>query len=231
MTRRGMGIAVAGLAVTSLFSAPLHAQTPVSFTIFAEAAVASDVGDVRLGPAGTTMAGGFAVGFGSTRSTVQLEIDLPQWHRSSTTTGPYIFAGNTSGYEQHGHSYIDTVGTAQRSISYAVLYGRHIPVGRHVQVTWLIGGAQVSRPWQQTRVTNEVSSDGRQTVVNTSRYSSSDDKPAAIVGFEAELTIVRHVSIVPGARLVVYPLAGLDDGGDGPRNMIPRAQMAVRWRF
>jgi hypothetical protein len=180
---------------------------------------------------GVVRSTGFWVGLMNERSGVQFEFDISGWRTQDSPLSTYQHNGTTVLPWQHGHFYESFTTTRRRSASATALYARRMWSSRAVQATFLVGGGWVSRPSEYTWTTKEVLPDGTRQLVNTDRYAGPDDDPAAVIGVDVDVRISRHLSIVPSVRVVVVPLAALDEGGTGPNFFAARPQVAVRWRF
>ena len=198
--------------------------------------------DVPLGPvwddaqidstriSGATWGSGFAFGFDSGRSGIEVGVGVPQWHVEDLPTQRYRYGGKSFLWAQQGHFYESSSTSRRRSIDVTVLYRANVPVSRRVTFTWLVGGGFVYRPEQFTSVTKEVLPDGQLTEVDSNESMSFRNYLAAAARLDVEFSVARDVSVVPRLRLTVYPSL-LDDSGSSPRLIVARPELAVRWRF
>ena len=200
--------------------------------------------DVQFGPSwddtqnstrvpGMTWARGVAIGVDGRTRGIEVGVMVPQWQAKTHAPQRYQFAGQSSGFHQHGHFYERSGTERRRSIDVTVLRRASVRFTGRSGFTWLVGGAYVYRPNHSTSVTREVFADGRLEEVHSSRVSSTDNNLAAVARVDLELRLTPSLLVVPRLRLTVFPLVPLvpDDGLFGPRFVTARPEVALRWRF
>lgn len=215
--------------VVSLVAAPLHAQPAAkaggAFVDGFAAVVSDDTRDPSSHIGGPVFGWGLALGFDNGKSGIEIDVHVPQWHARTEVTR-YQYAGPPYSYLQPGHFYEDTFTERRRSIDVAVLYRRTAAIDRHFRFTWLVGGAYVYRPDESTTTTRDANGE----LSNVYTYNTTRDYLAGAARADLEITIVRHVAVVPRLQLLVFP-SGLDDSGLAPRTFVARPEIAIRWRF
>jgi hypothetical protein len=214
--------------VTSLVAAPLHAQPAPHGGWFVDGFVAAVSDDYRHPdtPAPRAVLGyGMAFGLDGGSSGIEIDLQVPPWY-TRTEVDRYQLGGPSSGFGQQGHFYESTYTQRHRSIDAAVMYRHSTAVARHFTFTWLLGGASVYRPYKSGGTTRDVDSG----VTTSGTYNTSRDYLALAARADLEITIVRHVSMVPRLQFLAFP-SWLDDSGLAPRGVVARPEMAIRWRF
>ena len=217
-----------------LAAVPSHAQTaPNPRRAFV---------DVHLGPnwddaaydstfvPGATVGSGFAFGFDSGSSGIEIDVGLPQWHVMNRAPERYHYGGASYGYHQQGHFYEWSSTRRRRSIDVTALYRANLPLSRHVTFTWLAGAGYVFRPEHVIRVTKEVLADGQLREVDVYESTSFDNYKAATARLDVEFRIGTRLSVVPRLRVTAFP-SFLDDSGSAPRMLVARPEIAARWQF
>lgn len=198
--------------------------------------------DVSFGPAwddsysstsrasGATLATGLTWGFDAGTTGLELNVVVPQWHEKPFPAQRFLYVGQPAGIYQQGHFYESSSTVRRRSIDVMALWRVSQPIHRRVTVTWSIGGGYVFRPERATGVTHEVMPGGQLVEVETRTSTSSRNYLAAATRVDFEIGVSPRVSIVPRLRCTIFPSL-LDDSGSAPRMVIPRPEVAVRWRL
>jgi hypothetical protein len=129
---------------------------------------------------GVTTAGGFSVGAQLSRSSsLRFEREVPAWH-AARYVAPQV-----------------------RTISSAVLYGRHFDIAPRLNLGLLVGAASTERTYSGL---------------------STHSLLAATFGADAQIAITPHLAVVPGVR---YHTSGFFETGGS----ITRPRIGVRVRF
>lgn len=176
---------VAGIAFCFALAGgrPAFAQARTSSHAFADAGIMAEHDPTQFfyGSA-ASVAGRGAVGLQmSQQSNLRFEVDVPRW-RAMDTASSHV---------------------AVRTVSYAFLYARQLPVTQRVQASLVAGGAIEDRAYQAVS-------------------SSDKDWFAAVLGVDAEVALTPHLALTPQFRFHTFPY---------PEVSIARAGVALRWHF
>ena len=175
------GLAGVGLAVSIVgWSTAAFAQVRTP-NVFGDASVSQDY-DATNHATGVAAAAGFGVGLQwSKASSLRFERDMPRWHEARAVA-PQV-----------------------RTITNAILYGRHFDVAPRMNLALLLGGT----------ATEQIYS----TLPHTNGWL------AATFGGDAQIAITPHLAIVPGIRY--YKYFSYESWGGS----ITRPRFGVRVRF
>jgi hypothetical protein len=160
------------------------AQTPTANRVFIDGAIMADrdTGDDGFYGPDLNLAGRGGVGVAlSDHNSLRFELDVPSWRT-------------------------DLARTSVRGISYAFLYGRHLPEVGRLRVALVVGGSIEDRRRRAGTFGNEI---GR-------------SWPAAVFGADAEIGLTRHLAVIPQVRFHYFPY---------PYVAIARPGVAIRWGF
>jgi hypothetical protein len=160
----------------------------------------------------------------SGRHGLRVEWDVPRWRTLDTASSSPVFCAASAGC-LGGVGFVPAytaTHSAVRSVSYSVLYALHLPATGRLRFALLAGGSLEQREFRSSGSFDELGARGevlRHTV-------SSDDRTrfwfAGVVGFEGDVRVTRHLSVVPELRFHAFPY---------PLVSILRVGTAVRWRF
>ena len=205
---------------------PGFAQTPVPLGPFVDGAIVAERDPTDLfdgsqaGTAGRLAIGGHL----SERNSLRFELDVPRWRVVDTTSSSPVFCARDAGCVG-GEGLVPartTTHSAVRTVSYSVLYARHLPAMGRVQVAVLAGASLEGRARQSAESFDELDRSGH--VVQHRAYS--DDRgqsgPAAVLGVDAEIGLTPHLAVTPQFRFHTFPY---------PAVSIVRSGIALRWHF
>jgi hypothetical protein len=224
-----VGLTAAAVLCATLGSeSPVRAQTSATGIGFADAAIFADPDDARVSQT-VTPGGGFAVGFGSRRKTVRFEFAIPRWHFTPLRT--YSVPEAAVGDTRSNGSYTSFNQTMRRTVSYDVLYARHLQINDRVLIAGLIGGGFVQRPSHYLTGTRITLSTGTVVDLASSDDPYSDDTLTPVGGVDIEIRLARHVALVPEVRLRAYPLEPFNERCCRRLSLTVKQALALRWRF
>lgn len=203
---------------------PASAQTPPP-QVFLDGAVMTDRDPTDFfegSQRGTAGRGAIGVHL-SPYNSLRFEIDVPQWRVHDFETSKPMWCAEASACLSTGfvpaHT---TTHTEVRGVSYAFLYGRHLPWLGPVQISLLGGGAIEQRDRRYSSTIDELSPDGHVLRHHVSRDDRSNGGLAGVLGIDAEIRLTQHLSVTPQFRFHTFPY---------PEVSIVRPGVAVRWRF
>jgi hypothetical protein len=214
------------LCVTLAGGRPGFAQTPPSPRVFVDGGIMAetDPTDFFYGlDAGR--AGRAAVGARlSERSSLRFEVDVPRWRVNDTASSSPVWCAREARCVG-GEGWVPartTSHTAVRTVSYSLLYARHLPAIGRVQVALLAGGSLEERGYQSSSTFDELGPDG----LVVRHIAGNDDRlahwPAGVLGIDAEVGLTSHLAVIPQFRFHTFPY---------PAVSIARPGVALRWRF
>jgi hypothetical protein len=214
------------VCVTLAAGRPGFAQTASPPRVFVDGALMAERDPTEFfygSTAGT--AGRAAVGVHITaRDSLRFEVDVPRWRVLDTTSSSPVWCAQAAGCAG-GEGFVPARTTSHaevRTVSYSILYARHLPAMGRVQLALLAGGSMEARDSRSSGSFDELGSDGG--VVRHNVFG--DDRmrywPAGVVGVDAEVTLTSHLAVTPQFRFHTFPY---------PAVSIVRPGIAVRWRF
>jgi hypothetical protein len=214
------------ICATLTFGTGAFAQTPTVPPVFVDAAIMTDRDPTEFfygsdkGSAGRGAVGVHLSKYNSLR----FEVDVPRWRvRDTDSSAPVWCAPEAACVGGPGwvpaHT---TTHTQVRTVSYAVLYARHLPEVWRVQVSLLGGGSVENRERRSSGSFDELGVDGG--VIRHSAYGDTRSRlwPAAVVGVDAEVKLTSRLTVTPQVRFHTFPY---------PEVSIVRPGIALRWRF
>jgi hypothetical protein len=163
------------------------------------------------------------VTFLSPRFSVGLEIDVPRTR---------AYGGTFRTPHADGSADVSFVQNTFRGTTIAAVVGRHFVWDGRVNVSLVAGLASERRSFGQSGYHDTIDASG---VIVTHQTFDISGGPNVFtwlqvpLGFDAEIALRPHLSLVPQLRFYFDPLAFMNDGCcDGTQG---RARVAIRWRF
>lgn len=206
---------------------PAFAQAPVPLAsrLFVDGAVTAerDPTDYFYGTDRGSAARGAIGVFLSEHNSLRLEVDVPRWRVQDTSySGPVWCAGPSC---VNGDGVVPartTFHTEVRSVSYSVLYARHLPAIGRLRLALVAGASTEERRYRSSGSFDQLAADGQVLAHDTSQSDSSKYWPAIVVGGDAEINITSHVIVVPQFRFHTFPY---------PSVSIVRTGIGLRYAF
>lgn len=169
---------------------------------------------------GATLGLGASASFESARSSIEIGVNVPQWHVSQSFRR----------YETGGRHYENTLTVRHRSIDVLAQYSRKLLVRRAVNVACFVGGGFAYRPYKSVSMTNEILADGTAIAAPPSNTQSTRNYVAATGGLDLAVRVSAHISVRPRLRVLAFPNL-LDDSGAAPKLVTVRPELGIGWAF
>jgi hypothetical protein len=170
-------------------------------------------------------AGRAAVGvYLSERNSLRFEMDVPHWRMLDTASSSQVWCAANAGCVG-GEGWVPartTSHTAVRTVSYSLLYARHLQATERVQVAILAGGSLEARGYRSSGSFDELGADGRVLRHNSHNNDHTLNWPAAVAGADVEVSLASHLAVIPQFRFHTFPY---------PVVSIVRTGVALRLRF
>lgn len=168
---------------------------------------------------GGGVSGGWAISDGWSG---QVELEVPTRGTTVETNGTPCLSQAWCG------SYYSRAERSRQEVTVSVLFGRHLPPAGRFRATLLLGPAARFERVQQTLEYQVPVYNGAPANRALQREEGhySQLYPAFVAGFDGEIVVGTHVSVIPQLRLYVTPMGDWE----GPATLI-RPGVSVRWRF